>query len=75
MRLMELMQYEQAFMFKYSLREKTHAARHYEDDVPEDVKSRRLQEIIETFRVGLAAKNAQEIGHRHVVCRRVSQHM
>lgn len=61
------MQFEQAFMFKYSKREKTHAARHYEDDVPEEVKSWRLQEIIDTFREGLAARNALEVGRRHVV--------
>lgn len=65
--LMHAMQYEQAFMFKYSRRDKTHAARHYEDDVPEEVKSRRLQEIIDVFRQGLAARNALEVGRRHVV--------
>lgn len=32
-------QYEHAFMFAYSLREKTYAHRHYEDDVPEQVSS------------------------------------
>lgn len=67
MSLMRLMQYEQAFMFKYSRRDKTHAARHYEDDVPEETKSRRLQEIIDAFREGLAARNALEVGRRHVV--------
>jgi tRNA A37 methylthiotransferase MiaB len=42
--------FDQAFMFAYSKRDKTHAARHLEDDVPADVKQRRLAEIIDTFR-------------------------
>lgn len=39
--------YDYAYMFKYSERPGTLAARKYRDDVPEDVKSRRLDEIIE----------------------------
>ncbi|HEX2935728.1 MAG TPA: tRNA (N6-isopentenyl adenosine(37)-C2)-methylthiotransferase MiaB, partial [Bacteroidales bacterium] len=39
--------YDFAFMFKYSERPKTYAQRKYTDDVPEEVKSRRLQEIID----------------------------
>ena len=38
-------QFEAAFMFHYSMRAKTHADRNYEDDVPEDVKLSRLQEV------------------------------
>lgn len=56
-RLMEEMRYDQAFMFAYSLREKTHAARTMEDDVSDEVKSRRLQEIIATFRANVVARN------------------
>ena len=37
--LMKEVKYEHAFMFAYSLREKTHAHRNYEDDVPQDMKS------------------------------------
>ena len=55
--LMEEMRYDQAFMFAYSLREKTHAARTMEDDVPDEVKSRRLQEIIALFRKNVVARN------------------
>lgn len=50
-------QYEQAFMFAYSLRERTHAARHLHDDVPEAVKQCRLQEVIATFRYSLLGCN------------------
>ena len=44
--LMEAVGYDMAFMFKYSERPKTLAARRYADDVPEALKGRRLQEII-----------------------------
>ncbi|MCK5694584.1 MAG: TRAM domain-containing protein, partial [Bacteroidales bacterium] len=36
-----------AYMFKYSERPETFAAEKLDDDVPEEVKSRRLNEIIE----------------------------
>ena len=48
--LMTEVGYEQAFMFAYSEREGTAGQRHQTDDVPEDVKQRRLAEIIEAFR-------------------------
>jgi len=44
--LMEAVHYDQAFMFQYSQRPGTLAARHYPDDVPEEVKTRRLAEVI-----------------------------
>ncbi|DBA70565.1 TPA: hypothetical protein ACH3X2_011957 [Trebouxia sp. C0005] len=65
--LMQRTQYDQAFMFAYSEREKTHAARHLADDVPADVKSRRLQEIIAIFREGQLRQNEAEIGKIHLV--------
>jgi hypothetical protein len=37
-------------MKRYSLRERTHAAYKLSDDVPSDVKARRLQELIDTWR-------------------------
>lgn len=45
--LMEQVAFDYAFMFKYSVRPNTLAARKMQDDVPEEVKSRRLQEIID----------------------------
>ncbi len=60
--LMEAVGYEQAFMFAYSRRERTHAAYHLEDDVPEQVKQRRLREIIEVFRRRAGERNAAEVG-------------
>ncbi|MFN4247870.1 MAG: tRNA (N6-isopentenyl adenosine(37)-C2)-methylthiotransferase MiaB [Flavipsychrobacter sp.] len=44
--LMEIVRFDMAYMFSYSERPGTLAARRYEDDVPEDVKKRRLEEII-----------------------------
>lgn len=44
--LMEWAEYDFAYMFKYSERPGTRAARRYKDDVPEEVKTRRLNEII-----------------------------
>lgn len=44
--LMEECGYDGAFMFKYSERPGTHASKHLPDDVPEDIKIRRLNEVI-----------------------------
>jgi len=65
--LMRRTAFDQAFMFSYSKRDKTYAARHYDDDVPEDVKQRRLSEVISIFREELENKNANEGGRRHIV--------
>lgn len=45
--LMKEVNYDFAFMFKYSERPNTHAARHLKDDILDSVKSRRLTEIID----------------------------
>lgn len=45
--LMKEVGFDSAFMFKYSQRPGTYAAKKLEDNVPEDVKTRRLQEIID----------------------------
>jgi tRNA-2-methylthio-N6-dimethylallyladenosine synthase len=44
---MSYVNYDYAFMFKYSERPKTYAARHLKDDVPEEIKTKRLTEIID----------------------------
>ena len=44
--LMREVGYDSAFMFKYSERPGTYASKHLPDDVPEDVKIRRLNEMI-----------------------------
>jgi MiaB/RimO family radical SAM methylthiotransferase len=66
--LMERVQYDQAFMFAYSMRGKTHAHRQFQDDVPEQVKSRRLQEIIDVFRTNVQQRNEnREVGRLRLV--------
>lgn len=45
--LMEYAGYDMSYMFFYSERPGTLAQRRYKDDIPEDVKKRRLQEIVE----------------------------
>jgi tRNA-2-methylthio-N6-dimethylallyladenosine synthase len=44
--LMEMCRFDMAYMFSYSERPGTLAERRFKDDVPEDVKKRRLEEII-----------------------------
>lgn len=62
MDLMQEVGYDMAFMFKYSERPKTLAARRMEDDVPEEVKSRRLTEIIALQRENSAKRLASYVG-------------
>ena len=60
--LMDSVQYDFAYMFKYSERPKTLAERRFADDVPEDVKGRRLNEIIEKQLASALASNKRQIG-------------
>jgi tRNA-2-methylthio-N6-dimethylallyladenosine synthase len=65
--LMEQVRYDHAFMFHYSERPHTYAARKYEDDVPEAVKKRRLAEIITLQNQTSLELNQQRIGQRYTV--------
>ncbi|XP_057542224.1 CDK5RAP1-like protein [Amaranthus tricolor] len=65
--LIEAVGYDMAYMFAYSMREKTHAHRNYTDDVPEDVKQRRLQKMIETFRGSTGHRYNIQIGTTQLV--------
>jgi MiaB/RimO family radical SAM methylthiotransferase len=66
--LLENVRYDQAFMFAYSRRDGTHAARTMIDNVPEDVKQRRLREIIDTYHRTIQAKNtSEEVGRLRLV--------
>jgi tRNA-2-methylthio-N6-dimethylallyladenosine synthase len=60
--LMDLVQYDFAYMFKYSERPKTLAERRFADDVPEEVKGRRLNEIIEKQLAHSLASNQRMVG-------------
>ena len=60
--LMEQVQFDFAYMFKYSERPKTLAERRFEDDVPEEVKAKRLNEIIELQLKHSRLSNDKQIG-------------
>ena len=54
--------YDYAYMFKFSMRPNTYAAKHLQDDVPDDVKTRRLEEIIALQGEIALENNQKEIG-------------
>lgn len=60
--LMEKVQFDYAYMFKYSERPKTLAERKFEDDVPEEIKGKRLTEIIELQTAHSLAANERQVG-------------
>lgn len=60
--LMREVCYDSAFMFKYSERPGTYAAKHLEDDISEEVKIKRLQEIIDLQNECSLKSNIQDIG-------------
>ena len=59
--------YDSAFMFKYSERPGTYAAQHLADDVPEEVKVRRLEELIALQNDLSAESNRRCIGRTYEV--------
>jgi tRNA A37 methylthiotransferase MiaB len=66
--LLRDVQFDQAYLYKYSRRDQTYAARQLDDNVPADVKQRRLQEIIDTFQEVVHTKNAtHEVGKLRLV--------
>lgn len=65
--LMEECAYDGAFMFKYSERPGTHASKYLPDDVPEEVKIRRLNEVIAMQNHLSGEANAQCIGKTYEV--------
>lgn len=61
LRLLHEVRFDSAFMFRYSQREGTHAARHMPDDVPNGVKAERLQRLI-----AVQEAISQEVSQRFV---------
>lgn len=59
--------YDSAFMFKYSERPGTYASRHLPDDIPEDVKTRRLEELIALQNELSAESNRRCIGREYEI--------
>lgn len=60
--IMEYANYDYAFMFNYSQRPNTLAEKKYEDDVPSEEKTKRLNEIIDLQRKLSLASNKRDIG-------------
>ena len=60
--LMRECQYDSAFMFKYSERPGTYASKHLPDDIPEETKIRRLNELIALQNELSAQSNQRCIG-------------
>ena len=60
--LMHEVGYDSAFMFKYSERPGTYASKHLPDDVSEEIKLRRLAEMIELQTKLSAESNAKDVG-------------
>lgn len=60
--IMEEIEYEYAFTFKYSERPKTLAERKFEDDVTEEVKQTRLEEIVKVQRASSLKRNQACLG-------------
>ena len=59
--------YDYAYMFKFSMRPNTYAEKHLVDDVPDEVKTRRLEEIIALQGQIALENNQQEIGKTYEV--------
>lgn len=65
--IMQWVGYDYAFMFNYSERPNTIAAKKFEDDVPADEKNRRLEEIINMQRELSHKSNRNDIGKEYEV--------
>ncbi|MBE9586696.1 tRNA (N6-isopentenyl adenosine(37)-C2)-methylthiotransferase MiaB [Mucilaginibacter sp. JRF] len=60
--MMDFVQYDFAYMFMYSERPGTLAAKRYADDIPEAVKSRRLKEVVARQQQSSYAKLQEQLG-------------
>jgi tRNA-2-methylthio-N6-dimethylallyladenosine synthase len=65
--LLRFAKYDHAFMYAYSERPGTLAARRYPDDVTEADKQRRLAEIVAEHRIHALDSHQKELGTTHIV--------
>ncbi|XP_072571113.1 mitochondrial tRNA methylthiotransferase CDK5RAP1 isoform X3 [Paramormyrops kingsleyae] len=65
--LLREVRYQTAFLFAYSMRKKTHAFHRLQDDVPVEVKQRRLEELISVFREEAVRINTSLIGSTQLI--------
>jgi len=78
--LMKEVGFEYAFMFKYSVREGTKAAEKFEDNIPEELKIKRLEEIIALQQKLSLESNKRDVGKTFTVLvegvsKRSNQHL
>lgn len=65
--LIETVKYDMAYLFAYSMRDKTHAYHKLQDNVQEEIKKRRLSEMIEIFRKNSKEINLKEKNSYHLI--------
>eukprot|EP00892_Ulva_mutabilis_P003032 jgi/Ulvmu1/1272/UM109_0070.1 len=65
--LLQKHRFSVGYLFAYSDRERTHAARHYKDDVPPEVKKQRLSEAMAVFKDGVAQRRRDLHGTEQLV--------
>uniref|UniRef100_A0A5F9C7I8 CDK5 regulatory subunit associated protein 1 n=1 Tax=Oryctolagus cuniculus TaxID=9986 RepID=A0A5F9C7I8_RABIT len=65
--LLREVRYNIGFLFAYSMRQKTRAYHRLKDDVPEEVKLRRLEELITVFREEATKVNRSSVGRTELV--------
>jgi tRNA-2-methylthio-N6-dimethylallyladenosine synthase len=65
--MMDYVKYDFAYMFAYSERPGTLAAKRYEDDIPEEVKKRRLTEVVDKQREHSLYRIEKFVGKVHKV--------
>ncbi|PNJ57434.1 CDK5RAP1 isoform 5 [Pongo abelii] len=65
--LLREVQYNMGFLFAYSMRQKTRAYHRLKDDVPKEVKLRRLEELITVFREEATKANQTSVGCTQLV--------
>ncbi|XP_043653594.1 CDK5RAP1-like protein [Drosophila teissieri] len=65
--LIQQVQYNVAYLFAYSMREKTTAHRRYKDDVPLNVKNERLQRMVQVFREGATQLHRKMEGQEQLI--------
>lgn len=65
--LMDYVKYDLAYLYFYSERPGTLAARRFEDDVPLETKKRRLQELVDLYRVQSLESMQRDVGKQFAV--------
>lgn len=60
-------QFDRLGVFTFSMEEDTHAAKNYQDEVPEEVKQARMQEIVDLQREISLGLNQKRVGHTYRV--------